>query len=123
MASCPPATGSIEINLRNRQKAIDVARYGPLTPELPNTDFWAQKARMWRTSTDAAKKARCANCAAFIQTKKMLNCIEEGLGDEPANEALKIRKRANLGYCEIFDFKCAGDRTCDAWVTGGPITS
>jgi hypothetical protein len=22
-----------------------------------------------------------------------------------------------LGYCEIFDFKCAASRTCDAWVT------
>jgi len=30
--------------------------------------------------------------------------------------------KANLGYCELFDFKCAGDRTCDAWITGGPIT-
>ena len=29
---------------------------------------------------------------------------------------------ANLGYCEVFDFKCAGDRTCDAWIVGGPIT-
>jgi hypothetical protein len=25
-----------------------------------------------------------------------------------------------LGYCEIFDFKCAASRTCDAWVVGGP---
>jgi hypothetical protein len=29
---------------------------------------------------------------------------------------------ANLGYCELFHFKCAGDRTCDAWLVGGPIT-
>jgi len=21
-----------------------------------------------------------------------------------------------LGYCEIFDFKCAASRTCSAWV-------
>lgn len=123
MAGCPPATRSIAINLKNRQKCIDVARYGPLTPELPNTKFWAEKARMWRITPEEAKKARCANCAAFIQTKQMLNCIEDGLGDEPGNASLKIRKTANLGYCEIFDFKCAGDRTCDAWVTGGPITS
>jgi hypothetical protein len=27
-----------------------------------------------------------------------------------------------LGYCEIFDFKCAASRTCDAWVVGGPNT-
>jgi hypothetical protein len=29
---------------------------------------------------------------------------------------------ADLGYCEIFDFKCAASRTCDAWVVGGPNT-
>jgi hypothetical protein len=28
---------------------------------------------------------------------------------------------ANLGFCEIFEFKCAGDRTCDAWLMNGPI--
>jgi hypothetical protein len=22
----------------------------------------------------------------------------------------------DLGYCEIFDFKCASSRTCSAWV-------
>jgi len=26
-----------------------------------------------------------------------------------------------LGYCTFLKFKCAGSRTCDAWVTGGPI--
>jgi hypothetical protein len=25
----------------------------------------------------------------------------------------------DLGYCEIFDFKCASSRTCSAWVAGG----
>lgn len=122
MVGCPPATRDIQLNLKNRQRCIDVARYGPLTPELPNNQFWAEKARMWHTGPEEAKKARCRNYAAFIQTPQMLNCIEDGLGDEPGNAALMIRQRANLGYCEIFDFKCAGDRTCDAWVTGGPIT-
>ena len=37
-------------------------------------------------------------------------------------EDIPIIETANLGYCELFDFKCAGDRTCDAWITGGPIT-
>jgi len=26
-----------------------------------------------------------------------------------------------LGYCTFLKFKCAGSRTCDAWVVGGPI--
>ena len=123
MASCPPATRDIAVNLKNRQTAIDKARYGPMQPELPNPAFWADKGRMWKVSAEQAKQSRCKNCSAFIQTKQMLQCIEDGLGDEPGNAALAIMKLADLGYCEIFDFKCAGDRTCDAWVTGGPVTS
>jgi hypothetical protein len=29
---------------------------------------------------------------------------------------------ADLGFCELFDFKCAATRTCNAWLIGGPIT-
>jgi hypothetical protein len=36
--------------------------------------------------------------------------------------AKDIVNEADLGYCELFDFKCAGSRTCDAWITGGPLT-
>ena len=39
-----------------------------------------------------------------------------------AGDTKEIVEEANLGYCELFDFKCAGDRTCDAWITGGPLT-
>jgi len=42
-AGCPDATQNIAINLENRQNAIDVANYGPLTDELAFTNviaFW-----------------------------------------------------------------------------------
>ena len=26
-----------------------------------------------------------------------------------------------LGYCTFHKFKCAGSRTCNAWVVGGPV--
>lgn len=121
--ACPPATQNISLNLKNRQVCIDKARYGPLTPELANVKFWKDKANMWDVSVEEAKKARCANCSAFIQTPAMLACIEKGIGDEKGSFSIQVRKSANLGYCELFDFKCAGDRTCDAWITGGPIKS
>jgi len=60
----------------------------------------------------------CGNCAAFNQTKKLLGCISKGIGED----AGEVEMSGNLGYCEIFDFKCAAKRTCDAWIVGGPIT-
>jgi hypothetical protein len=45
----------------------------------------------------------------------MLDCIEKGIGSE--GDAEEFIEKADLGYCEIFDFKCAASRTCDAWVT------
>ena len=116
----PAATQDISINIRNRQKCIDIANYGPMNPALSNESFWQDKANIFNASIEEAKTARCSNCAAFIQTTEMLDAIAHGLGGE--QEAYAIIQTANLGFCEIFDFKCAGDRTCDAWVVNGPIT-
>lgn len=115
----PAATQNIQINIRNRQEAIDVANYGPINPAIENANYWNQKAEMFKTSVEDAKSARCANCAAFVQTKEMIDAIANGLGGEPM--AYEIAKIANLGYCDIFEFKCAGQRTCDAWIAGGPV--
>lgn len=119
---CPPATSDIELNLRNRQKAINSVGYGPLNPSEPNIEFWAKKADQWDVSPDEAKKQRCGNCAAFVKTEQMLACIEKGLGNEPGNDAMDVIEAGDLGYCEALDFKCAAARTCDAWITGGPVT-
>lgn len=116
---CPAATQDIRINLKNRAYAIQIANYGPLNPELPNEEFWQQKADIFGSSVDEAKTALCSNCAVFIQKKEMVDCIAQGLGGEEM--AYEVIDAANLGYCDIFEFKCAGDRTCDAWVLGGPI--
>lgn len=119
---CPIATQDVEKNLENRESAIDKAAYGPLNPNEPNGEFWEKKAERWDTTVAEAKKSICGNCAAFIQTPKMLNCIKEGLatGDTAAN-AWDITRAGDLGYCEAFDFKCAAKRTCDAWMVGGPV--
>lgn len=119
---CPEATQDISINLRNRQICVDKANYGPANPGLDNAEFWQKKADLFKASVEEAKTMRCSNCAAFIVKEKMRECIEKGICEEDMNEASKIVNLANLGYCELFDFKCAGDRTCDAWITGGPLT-
>ena len=124
MTSCPIATQDIHVNLKNRDKAFKEYGYGPANPELSNGAFWNKKANEWATSIDQAKTMRCGNCSAFIQTPEMLECIRTGIDEEPKDEsfAQDVIDSAKLGYCELFDFKCAADRTCSAWLVGGPIT-
>jgi len=115
-AKCPTATQDITVNLKNRGKAIDSAAYGPENPALPNKQFWMQKAKDWEVSEKDAKTCLCGNCSAFNQEKSMLDCIAKGIGDE--GDPWAMIEAGDLGYCEIFDFKCAASRTCDAWVAG-----
>ena len=117
-ASCPAPTQDITLNLKNRAKAITSAAYGPENPNLPNDAFWRKKADQWDVSVDDAKQSRCGNCAAFNVSDKLKQCIADGIGNEA--DPWGTIKLADLGYCEIFDFKCAASRTCDAWVVGGP---
>jgi hypothetical protein len=69
-----------------------------------------RKAEKWDVSVKDAKMSRCGNCSAFNQDEEMLECIAEGIGNDDVVEA------GDLGYCEIFDFKCASSRSCDAWI-------
>jgi len=122
-ASCPTATQDVRVNLKNRKKAIDDASYGPLNPSEANTAYWDKIAEEWSVSVEEAKKQRCGNCAAFIQTSAMKECITGGLAQGDTREtAWDVTDAGELGYCEAFDFKCASERTCRAWIVGGPIT-
>jgi hypothetical protein len=120
---CPPATRSIELNLKNRQKAIEEHGYGPLNPNEPNRKFWQAKADMWQLDDpDQARTSLCGNCAAFDVSPDMLDCIAKGIGAEPGSDPYDTIDAGDLGYCKFLKFKCAAKRTCDAWVEGGPIT-
>ena len=121
---CPRATGDLEYNLSKRQNAIDKYGYGPMNPMEPSKDFWQGKAKMWKVSIKDAQKSRCSNCAAFNVTDAMRECIANGVVDEPGDRERidTVINQADLGYCELLDFKCAGTRTCDAWLTNGPLT-
>lgn len=118
-AECPEATQNVAVNLYNRQIAVKQANYGPLNPEEPNEEYWKAKAGQFEGDVEAAKKALCGNCAFFYRTKEILDCIAEGLGSEV--DPYDAIEAGGIGYCDAFDFKCAAQRTCSAWVTGGPI--
>ena len=123
---CPIATQDITINLKNRNNAFKKFGYGPPNPDETNELFWLKKAKMYNASTDSIKSMICGNCAAFIQTPKMMECIISGLekdeGDKELSYDENFVEAADLGYCDLFQFTCAAARTCDAWKGGGPIT-
>jgi hypothetical protein len=124
---CPLATRDIKTNLKNRNWAFANVGYGPANPydETNNQTFWLRKTVIWNTDLDEAKGMRCMNCAAFVQTKQMLECIKEGIAltstAEKSGYEDEFIEAAQLGFCQLLHFKCAGARTCDAWAVGGPI--
>jgi hypothetical protein len=114
------ALTDLDLNTKNRDMTTKHDGYGPLNPidKKGSKAFWDEKAKMWNTTTEAAMEARCRNCAAFNQSPAVMKKMAEGLG--PAGK--KIQDLADLGFCELFEFKCAGARTCNKWLVNGPIT-
>ena len=114
------ALTDIKLNTKNRDLTTKEDGYGPLNPDdkTGSKPFWEEKAKMWNTTVEAAQQSLCGNCAAFNQSKEVLDKIAEGLGPEGD----KINDLAGLGFCELWEFKCAAARTCDTWIHGGPIT-
>lgn len=123
MKECPKVCSDIQLNLKNRDWAFKNVGYGPANPESPE-NFWQIRAKEWATSEKNAQTMHCGNCSAFIQTPEMMECIIGGIqGEESDNEtyANEVVASAELGYCELLEFKCAANRTCSAWLVNGPI--
>lgn len=120
-AACPTATKDVDENVKNRNYTIRKYGYGPLNPAKPDPGFWEKKAKLWKSDLETVKTALCANCSAFDQSDKIIDCIIEGINETKAADPYDVQKRADLGYCQLFKFKCASARTCDAWLFGGPI--
>jgi hypothetical protein len=110
--SCPLATQNLEVNTRNRNKAIqeDYIQYGPLNVDEPG-DYWKDIADFWNTTEEAAEKSLCSNCVAFDISPRMKDCMPGETSDEDGE----------LGYCWMHKFKCHSARTCRTWAKGGPI--
>jgi hypothetical protein len=121
--SCPIATYNIDVNLKNRQKAIDEYHYGPANPDKPE-NYWRDLAAIWKIKEATAKTMKCENCGAFDVSDDMRKCIEDGIrgDDNKIADARAPIDLADLGYCTFLKFKCAGSRSCSAFIVGGPIT-
>ena len=119
--SCPTATMNLDVNVANRQKAIDEYHYGPANPNEPG-DYWKKAAKIWGIDEKTAKTMTCGNCAAFDVSDKMRRCIEVGMkGEEKNADTMATINISDLGYCNILHFKCAGTRSCKVWLTDGPV--
>ncbi len=110
---CPKPTKDLELNTRNRNKAIkaDYIQYGPANVNTP-ADYWKKLARFWNTSEAAAKGMRCSNCVAFDISPRMRDCM-----------TVVSDKDGDFGYCWMHHFKCHSARTCRTWAKGGAITT
>ena len=109
---CPPATGNLQKNTENRNRAIqaDHIQYGPLNVDEPE-DYWKDIADFWSTTEKAAKSSLCGNCTAFDISPRMKDCLPGPTSDEDGE----------LGYCWMHHFKCHSARSCRTWAKGGPI--
>lgn len=107
---CPPATQDIKLNTKNRDATTKNHNYGPLNVDEPG-DYWEKVAKHWKTSVEAAKKSKCANCVAFDISPRMKECLPGSTSDGDGE----------LGYCYMHHFKCHSARSCHTWAKGGPI--
>ena len=102
--SCPTATQDVEINLENRQNALDTKEYGPANPGLDaeggNQEFWQRYADRFNDTIENT-------------SEEMQECIATGIGDEGDPESAV--DAGELGYCSALDFKCASQRVCIIW--------
>ena len=72
---CPIATHDLEVNVKNRQTAIDNHHYGPANPDEPG-NYWKEAAKQWNIDEKTAKTMTCGNCAAFNISDSMYKCIQ-----------------------------------------------
>jgi len=91
---CPIATGDSRVNDKNRSEAESKAGYA-----------------------EADDEYKCGNCARFIQTPEMMECIVAGLPED----VQEIVDEDDVGYCARWDFRCSEDMVCDRWLSGGPV--
>ena len=112
----PEAITDLHINIENRQHAIDEYLYGPMNPEEPG-DYWERLGEVWDVPAEEAFTTHCHNCAAFNITPEIRTAIADAIGEGGE----EVVTSADLGYCELFQFKCAAARSCSAWLVGGPI--
>jgi len=127
LASCPLPLQDAELNLANHLTTISRHGLGPADPRRPENVFWMAKAELWGVPQAQARTQLCSNCAHYISTTPMMECITNSPGGKILASNLPITpKWADIpgspsGFCDLYDITCTATRTCDSWLAGGPI--
>jgi hypothetical protein len=95
MNGCPVSTHDQKVNDRNKAEAESKAGY---------------------TETEDDEMS-CGNCARFLQTPEMIECMVAGLPEKMQ----EIVDEDDIGYCARWDFRCSEDMACNRWLSGGPV--
>lgn len=116
---CPEEASDPALNNEKRGEATKKAMYGPANPELENDEYWEEYAKHapGEPNPEEARTMICGNCAFFNVTKRILECLEDSVADEPVEQF----NAGMFGYCEKWDFYCREERSCLSWASGGPI--
>jgi hypothetical protein len=103
--------GSAKEIASNTKNAIDNYSLGAVNPDLPNTEYWAKMAKMFRITPAEVKRQRCANCEYYDNTPEMFEAMEA----IPLNKFDLYDGQVQRGYCHKLDFICHTSRLCSAW--------
>ena len=100
---------------------------GPADPRVPNTPFWAEKAKKWNVTEGDARGRLCNNCRFYVNASVIKDCIANlPVKDLKASALPLTPKWADIestpqAYCTLLDITCSPVRTCDFQQMGGPV--
>jgi hypothetical protein len=124
---CPIIFVNKKENIKNHIKTVKEAKLGPASPSKPETQFWMEKAKLWKVSPAEAKTRLCSNCGLYLNTKQIKECYSAGVENKTIPLATEINPSwenttDGAAFCLKFDITCTASRTCDDWIAGGPLT-
>lgn len=125
MDYCPLPLQNNKLNIKNHLKTIKLYGLGPADPRIPNNQFWRDKAERWDVTEGDARGRLCANCEHYLQTTKILDCIEntpaKTFKTSMVDPSIVDIESKPVAYCMLYEITCSPTRTCDSQELGGPI--
>ena len=125
MDYCPLPLQNNKLNIKNHLKTIKLYGLGPVDPRIPNTQFWRDKAERWDVTEGDARGRLCANCEHYLQTTKILDCIDSTQAKDfktsMVDPSIVDIESKPVAYCMLYEITCSPTRTCDSQELGGPI--